>query len=59
MIAAERGLESSNQETVVAAGHASGNGPRSKTADTVGDEPLACFGLGQIAADFPAESDFR
>jgi hypothetical protein len=59
MIAAERRLKGGNQETVVAASHASGNGPRSKAADAVGDEPLPCFGLGQIATDLPTESDFR
>jgi hypothetical protein len=57
--AAHRRLQSSDQQTVVAARVAPRNCSGSVSADAVGDEPLTRFRGGEVSADFTAKLNFR
>lgn len=57
--AADRRLERSNQEAVIAAREAASDGTGGVSAKTIGDEPLTRFRGGKVAANFPAKLNFR
>src|SRR5580658_3860480 len=55
LISAERRLKCCDKKAMVATRHACGDSSGGKTADTVGYEPLAGFGSGEIATDVAPE----
>src|SRR5712692_5696691 len=59
LCATHGGLQGSNQQSVVTQSLASGNGAGCISANSVGDEPLARFSSGKIAANLTAKMNFR
>jgi hypothetical protein len=51
-------IESGDEQTVVAARLASGNGSGRIAANSIGDQPLARFGCRKIATDLAAKLNF-
>src|SRR5580658_6565562 len=56
--AAERRLKGSDEKAVIAARRATADGCGGEATDAVGDQPLAGFGGGEIAADFAPEANW-
>jgi hypothetical protein len=56
--ATHRRLQRGNEQPVVTASLASRNGAGRVSADSIGDEPLARFGGGEIATNLAAKLDF-